>query len=86
MPEDAWDCAEEDKITSYVDCPEEIVEDTCSNYTFTKTDFSLEEPVTISNDLAFGQACWMEIDRTPDGSYGTVALTYDNHFLYVFDE
>jgi len=28
----------------------------------------------------------MQVNRTSDGSYGTVSLEYDNRYLYVFDE
>ena len=55
----AWDCADEDKVYSYTECPAAIVEDTCSNYTFTSDNFGQEEPVQVTNELAFGESCWM---------------------------
>ena len=82
----AWDCADEDKVYSYTECPASIVEDKCSNYTFTVDNFDQTEPVVVTNELAFGESCYMQIDRQIDGSYGTVALEYDNVFLFVFDE
>ena len=80
-----WDCGENDKIRSYADCAESI-SFSCSNYTFTAENFGQAEPVVVSNDLDQGAGCWMHINRTLDGSYGTLAIEYDNPFLFVFDE
>ena len=86
MPASGWDCAEEEKIYSYVDCPELINQETCFNYTFSADNFEQVEPDLIVNELDAGEGCWMQINRTIDGSYGTVSLEYDNRYLYVFDD
>ena len=79
-------CAESDKIHKYYDCPELINQEQCSNYTFTSENFNQTEPVVVENILNAGEGCWMQINRTADGSYGTVAIEYDNQYLYIFDE
>ena len=42
-PNDSWDCAEEDKILNFAECPKEITNDRCGNYTFTEEDFERED-------------------------------------------
>ena len=37
-------------------------------------------------ELFEGEACWMQINRTEDGSYGTMSIVKDNRHLFVFDE
>ena len=58
----------------------------CANYTFTADNFDQQQPIVVVNELAEGQGCWMHINRTVDGSFGTVALEYDNKYLYLFDD
>ena len=79
-------CADSDKILNYFDCPEVINQEQCSNYTFTSENFNQTEPILVDNVLNAGEGCWMQINRTADGSYGTVAIEYDNQYLYIFDE
>ena len=81
-----FNCLESDKILNYYDCPEVISQEQCSNYTFTAANFDQTEPIVESNELVQGEGCWMEINRSADGSYGTVTIEYDNRYLYVFDE
>ena len=33
-----------------------------------------------------GEACWTKINRTMDGSYGTVSIFHENRHLFVFDQ
>ena len=70
----------------YWECPQRIDNDRCGNYTFTKDDFDREDEVIKAFTLQEGVACWMQIDRTPDGSYGQATIDYDNPYLLVFDE
>ena len=79
-------CAENDKIMNFFDCPELINQEQCANYTFTAENFNQTEPIVAENVLNAGEGCWMQIERTADGSYGTVAIEYDNQYLYIFDE
>ena len=37
-------------------------------------------------ELLEGEACWVQINRTIDGSYGTLTIQHHNRFLFVFDE
>ena len=61
--------------------------ESCANYTFTEENFDIPEGnVTIVNELGAGEGCWMQINRTASGSYGTVAIEYDSPYLYVFDD
>ena len=85
-PDASWDCAEEDKIKDFVQCPQEIDNTRCGNYTFTKEDFEKEEPEVRAFTLNEGVGCWMQIDREFDGSYGIATIDYDNPYLLVFDE
>ena len=79
---------DEAPIESYFDCPQRYVTATCSNHTFTNQDFnrSGELAVRKSMTLQAGEACMISIDRTTDGSYGTVTIQYDNPYLMVFDD
>jgi len=79
-------CALKDRTTSYVDCPLAINQENCFNYTFTADNFDQIEPNILVNQLEAGEACWLEANRTTDGSYGTIAIEYDNRYLYVFDD
>ena len=45
-----------------------------------------ENATKVQMRLNQGEACVMSIDRTTDGSYGTVRLQYDNPYIMVFDE
>jgi len=51
MAGEAWDCVEEDRTYSYVDCPEAINQATCFNYTFTADGFDQIEPDILVNEL-----------------------------------
>ena len=82
----SWDCAEEDKIKNYWECPQSIDNSRCGNYTFTRDDFEREEEVVGTFSLNEGVGCWMQIDREQDGSYGVAAIDYDNPYLLVFDD
>ena len=86
MADSDFDCGEDDKILNYFDCPEVVNQEQCANYTFTSENFNQIEPIVEANVLNAGEGCWMQINRTPDGSYGTVAIEYDNRYLYIFDE
>eukprot|EP00352_Strombidinopsis_acuminata_P004234 CAMPEP_0176380780 /NCGR_PEP_ID=MMETSP0126-20121128/31377_1 /TAXON_ID=141414 ORGANISM="Strombidinopsis acuminatum, Strain SPMC142" /NCGR_SAMPLE_ID=MMETSP0126 /ASSEMBLY_ACC=CAM_ASM_000229 /LENGTH=56 /DNA_ID=CAMNT_0017744253 /DNA_START=295 /DNA_END=465 /DNA_ORIENTATION=- len=33
-----------------------------------------------------GEGCYVSINRTYDGSYGTVSFNYETDFIYVFDD
>ena len=57
--DDSWQCAEEDKIKNYWECPEQIDNDRCGNYTFTEDDFKREEAVIKAFKLDEGVGCWM---------------------------
>ena len=85
-PNDSWQCAEEDKIVNFADCPRKIENKRCGNYTFTSNDFEREDIVDKNFKLNEGVGCWMKIDRAFDGSYGTATLKFDNPYLMVFDE
>lgn len=85
-PEGSWECAEDDKIRDYAECPQRIENNRCGNYTFTAEDFEREEPITDSFTLSEGVGCWMQIDREFTGSYGVAIIDYDNPYLLVFDE
>ena len=82
------DCDEQDKIKTYWDCPQRYVPSTCGNYTFTEDDFEMsgENALTKQMRLNQGEACVMSIDRTTDGSFGSVRIQYDNPYIMVFDE
>ena len=86
MPASDFDCGESDKVMSYYDCPNVINQEQCTDYTFTRDNFDQVEPIVEANVLNAGEGCWMQIDREPDGSYGTVAIEYDNRYIYIFDE
>ena len=75
-------------ITSYFDCPERYVTSGCGNFTFTDETFGVsgDSAIVDSMRLMQGEACIMSIDRTIDGSYGTVTIQYDNPYLMVFDD
>mmetsp|Transcript_31802 Transcript_31802/g.37372 ORF Transcript_31802/g.37372 Transcript_31802/m.37372 type:complete len:81 (+) Transcript_31802:1814-2056(+) len=70
---------------TFEQCPQMIQPDSCSNYTFTKANFGQEHPVQHSVELLDGEGCWMQIDREPDGSIGTMSIFHKSRFLYVFD-
>ena len=36
-------------------------------------------------ELLDGEGCWIEIDREPDGSIGTMSIVHESRFLFVFD-
>ena len=83
----AISCSDE-WIETYFDCPEQYVTTGCGNYTFTKDSFgqSGDNAIVESMRLMQGEACIMTIDRTIDGSYGTVTIQFDNPYLMVFDD
>ena len=85
MPLSDRGCAENDKILKYSDCPEVINQEQCSDYTFTQDNFNQTEPIIVDNVLNAGEGCWMQINRTAEGSYGTVAIEFDDQYLYIFD-
>lgn len=86
QPADSWDCLEEERIYSYVDCVEVVNQEKCFNYTFTVDDFEMDEPHKLVNSLNPGEGCWLQINRTLDGSYGTVSVEYDDPDIVVFDD
>ena len=57
----------------------------CPNYTFTGESFGME-PALYNVTLIEGYSCYITINRTQDGSYGTVAVQSDDPYLLVFDE
>lgn len=44
------------------------------------------EPVTVAMTLQAGSSCWVSINRTMDGSFGTVAIESSDPYLLVFDD
>ena len=87
LEETSDQCAISDQVSDYYACPEVINQERCFNYTFTAENFDQTEPIELENILDAGQGCFMQIDRTADGSYGTVAIEYgDNRYVYVFDD
>ena len=86
MSDTDWDCLEDDKILTFEQCPESITTNTCANYTFTEENIDQQEPVMQTIELLEGEACWTKINRTIDGSYGTLSIFHENRHLFVFDE
>ena len=44
------------------------------------------EPIVQQVTLNEGSGCWMTINRTTDGSYGTMAINSNDDYLLVFDD
>jgi hypothetical protein len=44
------------------------------------------EPIVNQVTLNEGSGCWMTINRTIDGSYGTMAINSNDDYLLVFDD
>ena len=44
------------------------------------------EPVIVDGTLGKGNSCYMTINRTMDGSYGTMSINSQDPYLLVFDE
>jgi len=86
MHKSSWDCLEEDKISTFERCPELVQPDSCLNYTFTKDNFEQVTPEMHVLELLDGEGCWLQIDREPDGSYGTMSIVHESRFLFVFDD
>ena len=74
-------------VSDFTLCPEAINQERCHDYTFTIDNFNQTEPIWNENILDAGEGCWLQINRTADGSYGTMGIEYgDNRYIYVFDE
>ena len=56
----------------------------CTNVTFTGS--SIGASNSQGYGLLPGYGCYIKIDRTEDGSYGTVAIQYDDPSILVFDQ
>jgi len=65
-------------------CAKQIQNQACKNETFTKETFGAE-PTSAKVTLGNGEACFMSINRTVDGSYGTVSFNYTDPYVLVFD-
>ena len=86
--ENSLGCSEENLIKSYFDCPQKYVTESCGNYTFTDFNFDMSGEFGVQQQMRLneGEACFMTIDRTTGGSYGTMRIQYDNPYIMVFDE
>jgi len=61
------------------------VSDVCPDYTFTSDSFGME-PAVYNVTLVEGNSCYITINRTQDGSYGSLSIKSDDPYLLVFDE
>ena len=59
--------------------------DVCPSYTFDSESFGME-PVIYNVTLVEGNSCYITINRTIDGSYGTVSVKTEDPYLLIFDE
>ena len=61
---DSLSCEQSEKIQSFVECPTQINQELCTNYTFTAENFEQAEPIVQQNVLGAGEGCWMQVNRT----------------------
>lgn len=66
------------------DCAQNI-SDACPSYTFDENSFGMA-PEIFNVTLVEGNSCYITINRTQEGSYGTVSIKTDDPYLLVFDD
>ena len=85
LPSSWADCLENDRIYTQEACANSISQD-CPSYTFDETTYSMAEPDTFQVTLNEGNGCYVEINRTQGGSYGTLTIESNDPYLLVFDD
>ena len=84
LPSSWAGCPDTDRITDKNACGEGVDVD-CPQYTFTNETFGME-PELFNVTLTEGTSCSITINRTSDGSYGTMAIKTEDPYLLVYDE
>lgn len=81
LPVKSTSCPAKEMVKNNYQCVEGY--QLCSNVTFNQN--SVGSSNTYGYGLPAGQGCYIQIDRDRNGSYGTVAINFDDPSIIVFD-